>query len=156
MNTYFELEANGWKGQGGTAVICDANAERLHNDFASAVSAKNALFIYQLKLDGKTIAMSVNIRYDRQTVHWKTSYDEKYSRYSPGNLLFRELVKDCLTNNSPEIDFLSPSTPNKRFWASGEREHAAFYVFQHGMLGSLLWKWKFSVIDYLRKFKNRN
>lgn len=153
MDVYLQLEADGWKGRGGTAATCDPKVTKLHNDFAREVAARNALSIYQLKLDGKTIAMSVNIRYDRQTVHWKTSYDEKYSRYSPGNLLFRELVSDCLRQNSPEIDFLSPATPNKRFWASGEREHAAFYVFQKSVFGAALAKWKFSVISRLRNFK---
>jgi len=153
LKTYFELEARGWKGRGGTAVICEQNVAALHNDFARAVAAKNALFIYELKLDDKTIAMSVNVMYDRQTVHWKTSYDEEYARYSPGNLLFRELLSDSIRRDSPEIDFLSPATPNKKFWASGERQHGAFYIFQTGIFGSLLWRWKFSVVNYLRRFK---
>ncbi|HLM60469.1 MAG TPA: GNAT family N-acetyltransferase, partial [Pyrinomonadaceae bacterium] len=110
MQRYFELEAEGWKGRGGTAVTCDPNVAQMHNDFARAVAAANALFIYELKLDDKTIAMSVNIIYDKQTIHWKTSYDEKYARYSPGNLLFRELLSDCVRRDSPEIDFLSPAT----------------------------------------------
>ena len=153
LQRYFALEAKGWKGRGGTAVTDDARVAKLHHDFAREVAARNALFVYELKLDGKTIAMSANIIYDKQAVHWKTSYDEEYSRYSPGNLLFREFLSDCIRKNSPEIDFLSPATPNKKFWASGEREHAAFYIFQRGITGLLLCKWKFSVISRLRKFK---
>lgn len=153
LQKYFALEAKGWKGRGGTAVADDERVAKLHQDFAREVAARNALFVYELKLDGKTIAMSANIIYDKQAVHWKTSYDEEYSRYSPGNLLFREFLCDCIRKNSPEIDFLSPATPNKKFWASGEREHAAFYIFQRGIKGSLLWKWKFSVISRLRKLK---
>jgi CelD/BcsL family acetyltransferase involved in cellulose biosynthesis len=155
MQTYFELEAKGWKGRGGTAVTDDERVSKLHHDFARAVAAKNALFIYELKLDGKTIAMSANIIYGKQAVHWKTSYDEEYSRYSPGNLLFREFLSDCIRKDLSEIDFLSPAAAYKKFWASGEREHAAFYVFQPGVLGSLLWNWKFQLINSLRKFKNK-
>lgn len=154
MEKYFELEAQSWKGRNGTAVTCDPRSAKLHHDFAREVAARNALFIYELKLSDKTIATVLNIMYDKQTIHWKTSYDEKYSRYSPGNLLFREVLYDCLKNDSYEMDFLSPATSNKGFWATGEREHAAFYIFQRGIIGSLLWKWKFSAISYLRKFKN--
>jgi len=156
MQKYFELEAKGWKGRGGTAVACDPKAIKLHDDFARAVAEKNALFVYELKLDGRTIAMSVNIMYDRQTVFWKTSYDEEYRTYSPGNLLIQEFLADCIRRDSTELDMLGPATRYKRIWASGEREHAAFYVFQQGIFGSLLWKWKFSVISRLRRFKNRN
>ena len=156
MQRFFELEARSWKGRGGTAVACDARVEKLHEDFACAVAAENALSIYELKLDGKTIAMSINIKYDQKTVFWKTSFDENYSRFSPGNLVIQEFLTDCIRNGSTELDMLSPATDYKKVWASGEREHFAFYVFQRGIIGYLLWKWKFSVISRLRKFKNRN
>lgn len=155
LQKYFELEARSWKGRGGTAVACDQKAAGLHDDFARATAANNALFIYELKLDGETIAMSLNIRHDRQTVFWKTSFAEEYRRFSPGNLLIQEFTADAVRNNSSEIDMLSPANDYKKIWASGEREHVAFYVFQKGILGSLFWKWKFSVISRLRKFKNR-
>lgn len=152
--TYFDLEAKGWKGRSGTAVTADPSVARMHEDFATAVAAKKSLFVYELKLDGKTIAMSLNIRYDSETIHWKTSYDEDFARYSPGNLLFRELVRHSIEQGSNEIDFLSPATPNKRFWASGEREHVAFYIFNRGLFGSLLWTWKFRVLSGLRGLKS--
>lgn len=153
MTTYFALESKGWKGRRGTAVTDDPVVAQLHRDFAGLMADRRALLVYELKLDGKTIAMSLNIRDEHRTTHWKTSYDEDFARYSPGNLLFRELVKDCIRDASPEIDFLSPSTPNKKAWATGEREHAAFYVFQRGTFGSLLSKWKFGVVAGLRNFK---
>ena len=156
MRRYFDLEAESWKGRGGTAVLCDEKAVGLHDDFARAVADRDALFVYELRLDGATIAMSVNIMEQRKTVFWKTAFDENYSRYSPGNLLIREFLADCLRQNSTELDMLSPAAEYKKVWASGEREHAAFYVFQRGIVGSMLWKWKFSLISRLRRFKNRD
>ncbi|MDQ4123391.1 MAG: GNAT family N-acetyltransferase [Acidobacteriota bacterium] len=153
MQKFFELEARSWKGRNGTAVACDPKVVKLHDDFARAVAAKNALFIYELKFDGKTIAMSINIMYDRKTIFWKTSYDEEYKRFSPGNLLIPEFLADAIRNDSTELDMLSPATDYKKVWATGEHEHAAFYIFQPGVLGTLLWNWKFSVISRLRKFK---
>jgi|CXWL01.1.fsa_nt_gi CelD/BcsL family acetyltransferase involved in cellulose biosynthesis len=155
MATYFDLESNGWKGRRGTAATDDPLVARMHEEFASEIAARGALLVYEMKLAGKTIAMSLNIKDGDRTIHWKTSYDEHYARYSPGNLLFRKLLSDCIFNGSTEIDLLSPSTANKRSWASGERDHVAFYIFQRGFFGSLLWKWKFSVIGGLREFKIR-
>jgi CelD/BcsL family acetyltransferase involved in cellulose biosynthesis len=155
MRKYFALEAQSWKARAGTAVTSDEKVARLHDDFARAVAERNALFIYELKLDGKTIAMYISIMYDRQTIGWKMSFDEEYARFSPGNLLLREVLKGCIENGSPELDMLSPATDNKKFWATGEREHVAFYILRRGSLGSMLWKWKFSVISRLRKFKKK-
>jgi CelD/BcsL family acetyltransferase involved in cellulose biosynthesis len=155
LKTYFDLEARGWKGRGGTAVTDDPNVVRLHEDFANEVAARNALFVYELRFNGTTIAMSMNIRDGDTMIHWKTSYDEEYSRYAPGNLLFRQLLSDCIQDGLSEIDFLSPSTPNKRTWATGERDHVAFYIFRRGFLGSLLWAWKFRVVGGLRSLRSR-
>jgi CelD/BcsL family acetyltransferase involved in cellulose biosynthesis len=155
IEKYLALEAQSWKGRAGTAASSDEKVAQLHDDFARAVAERNALFVYELKLDGKTIAMYISIMYDRQTIGWKMSFDEEYARFSPGNLLFAEVLKGCIENDSPEIDMLSPATDNKKLWASGEREHVAFYIFRRGILGSMLWKWKFSVISRLRKFKKK-
>lgn len=156
METYFELESKGWKGRGGTAVTDDPTVERMHQEFAAEVAAKRSLLVYELKLNDKTIAMSLNIRYMSETIHWKTAYDEDFARYSPGNLLFSELVCDCIRSGSNEIDFLSPSTKNKRAWSTGEREHVAFYIFNRTLFGSLLSTWKFSVVRRLRHLKARS
>ena len=152
--TFFDLEGKGWKGRQGTAVVDDPVVVRLHDDFAQAVADSGSLLIYELKLGCKTIAMSINIRYSRETVHWKTTYDEEYSRYSPGNLLFRELLKDCIECGSNEIDFLSPSSPNKLSWATGEREHVAFYIFDRSLWGMLLWNWKFRFVLGLQELRD--
>ena len=153
MRKYFALEEQSWKERAGTAVTCDEKAVRLHEDFARAVAARNALLFHELKLNGVTIAMYLSIRSNCKTIGWKMSFDEKYAKFSPGNLLFIEVLNDCLRNGSPELDQLSPATYNKSMWATGEYEHAAFYVFQRGIIGSMLWKWKFSVISRLRRFK---
>ena len=153
MQTYFDLEAHGWKERAGTAVTSDGRTARLHDDFARAVAAENALIFHELKLDERTIAMYISILYDRQTVGWKMSFDENYAKFSPGNLLFIEVLNECMRNGSPELDQLSPATYNKSMWATGEYDHDALYVFRRGIVGALLHKWTFSVITRLRKYK---
>jgi CelD/BcsL family acetyltransferase involved in cellulose biosynthesis len=155
MTRYLELENLGWKGRGGTAAALDDATARLHNDFARDIADTGRLHVYELTLDGKTISMSINILAGRRMYKWKTSYDEEYSRYSPGNILFRRLLEECAKNGISEIDFLSPSTPNKRVWATGERAHGAIYIFSPGLVGSLAWAWKFAVISRIRGLKQR-
>jgi len=156
IKRYLDLENLGWKGCGGTAAVLDKNATALHHDFACASELNGHLHAYELRLDGKTIGMSLNVRTGNTMFHWRTSFDEAYSKYSPGNLLFRKLFFDCLAQNVDEIDFLSPSTPNKLTWATGEREHVAFYIFQRGFTGWLVRGWKFSVIDRIRRIRSRH
>lgn len=153
IERYLEVESLGWKGRGGTAAVQDRRAAELHHDFARSMAGIATFQAYELVLDDRVIAMSLNIRLGSVMYHWRTSYDEKFAKYSPGNLLFRRLLLDCVDAGVAEIDFLSPSTPNKRTWATGEREHAAYYIFRPSVIGHLARLWKFNVISRLRSFK---
>lgn len=156
MRTFFEVESSGWKGRMGTAAANDPNVVRLHEEFASSSAVRGALSTYQLKLDGKTIAISLNIRFGSKIAHWKTAYDESYSQYAPGNLLFRELVRNCARGGISEIDLLSPALPYKLVWSTGVREHSALYVFRKGLVGKLLWAWKFKLALNLRNLAKKH
>lgn len=157
IEKYFALEAQSWKARAGTDVNSDERIAKLHEDFARECAAKNALFIHELKLDGKTIAMYLSIGFDeKRTIGWKMSFDENYARFSPGNVLFKEVLSECMRQNSTELDMLSPSNYNKKLFASGTREHSAFYIFQKGIYGSFLNFWKFSAVSYLRKLKSES
>ncbi len=153
IERYLELESKGWKGQGGTAAIFDERSAGLLKEFANSMAANGDLLVYELRLESVTIAMSLNIRSGGRVFHWKTTYDEEFSRYSPGNLLFRHLLTECSANGVGEIDFLCPSLPYKTAWATGERDHVAFYIFRPAFIGRMSWIWKFRIISRLRKLK---
>ncbi|HQU83307.1 MAG TPA: GNAT family N-acetyltransferase [Pyrinomonadaceae bacterium] len=156
VEKYFALEAQSWKARAGTDVNSDEKIKNLHEDFARECAVQNVLFIHELKLDGKTIAMYLSIGFDaKRTIGWKMSFDENYARFSPGNVLFKEVLSECMRRNSTELDMLSPSNYNKKLFASGEREHCAFYIFQKGIYGSFLNFWKFEIVQRLRKFKEK-
>ena len=155
IEKYFALEVQSWKARARTDVTSDEKIGKLHEDFARQCAAKNALFIHELKLDGKTIAMYLSIAFEEnRTIGWKMSFDENFARFSPGNVLFKEVLSECLRQNSAELDMLSPSNYNKNLFASGTREHVAFYIFQKGIFGSFLNFWKFKIVQKVRKFRS--
>lgn len=156
LDKYFALEAQSWKARAGTDVNSDERIARLHDDFARACADAGTLFVHELKVDGKTIAMYVAIGFDElRTIGWKMSFDEEFARFSPGNVLFKEVLSECMRRGSTELDMLSPETYNKKLFASGTREHSAFYIFGKGIAGNLLHAWKFRVVAQLRELKER-
>jgi hypothetical protein len=154
LDRFFEIESRGWKGRQGTDVMKDPRVLKLHHETAKAASDRNDLLIYELRLDDKTIAMILGIKCSTTMFYWKTTYDETYSRFSPGNILFKMFLADCLQRKVDEIDLLSPSTENKRYWTSSEHEHAAFYIFKPGIAGKFFWFWKFGIAARLRKLRS--
>ncbi len=108
FETFLALEAAGWKGASGTALLsrpADATlTRRMINDLAAAGRASVAL----LRLDGNAIAAQV-LLYCRDTAYtWKTAFDADYGKYSPGTVLVGRLSEDLLAGDSTAIELCSP------------------------------------------------
>jgi CelD/BcsL family acetyltransferase involved in cellulose biosynthesis len=87
---YLALERRGWKGGQGSALACDpANAVFFRNALAGA-AANGRLERLAITLDGAPIAMLANFLTPPGAYSFKTAYDERYARFSPGVLLQRE------------------------------------------------------------------
>lgn len=154
MKKYFALEAQSWKARAGTDVDSDPRIAALHDDFARECAKRNAISFHELKLDGRTIAMYLSLEFDTQrTIGWKMSFDEEFARFSPGNVLFREVLSECMRRGSRELDMLSPSNYNKSLFASGTRKHSAFYIFRPSIAGRVASFWKFTIADRVRKMR---
>jgi CelD/BcsL family acetyltransferase involved in cellulose biosynthesis len=69
-------------------------------DFWIALSRKvnltNLPLVTYLKLNGTPIAASVNLVGGSSSEYFTTTYDEKYSRYSPGEQLIEFCIKWCI------------------------------------------------------------
>ena len=88
--TFLALERAGWKGREGSALACKpAKAAFFRNALAGA-APHGRLERLAITLDGAPIAMLANFITPPGAYSFKTTYDERYARYSPGVLLQRE------------------------------------------------------------------
>ena len=56
LERFLRLEAAGWKGRAGTAIVSDARTQRLYRDFAAGAAAQGWFRLHKLELDGELIA----------------------------------------------------------------------------------------------------
>jgi CelD/BcsL family acetyltransferase involved in cellulose biosynthesis len=117
IGQFLRLEAAGWKGKAGTALTSQPDTEQLFRDALAGAARLGRLERLTLRLDGKPIAMLANFVTPPGMFSFKTTYDEAYSRYSPGVLLQCEnlLVLDrediawsdsCASEGHPMIDHI--------------------------------------------------
>ncbi len=84
---FLALEAAGWKAQDGAAL---ATLESTRQFFIKAITdglKQRRVEILRLRVGDQTIAMLVNFLADGGAFSFKISYDEGFSRYSPGILI---------------------------------------------------------------------
>ncbi|MHA7818990.1 MAG: GNAT family N-acetyltransferase [Erythrobacter sp.] len=84
---FLALESAGWKGEEGSALASSASTRAFFKDTLTRAAKAGRLERLALRLDGKAIAMLANFVSPPGVFSFKTTFDETYSRFSPGLLL---------------------------------------------------------------------
>ena len=114
---FLALEQAGWKGAAGSALACAPATAGLFNSALTEAARVGKLERLTLCLDGAPIAMLATFLALPGAFSFKTAFDERYARFSPGVLLQREnlaLLTDpalawcdsCAAEDHPMIDHL--------------------------------------------------
>ena len=92
VDDFLALELSGWKGSDGTAMACTKrDADFLHH-VARNFNAKAGLFYIELRVDGRTVAVSLAHTQGTAMFAFKIAYDEALSRFSPGVIVAIETI----------------------------------------------------------------
>ncbi len=122
IERFLELEASGWKGQRGGAILRRPAAAEYYRAMLQALAVDGRLEMHQLLLKNRCVAIQVGVRLERTLCLLKISYDEGVAQLAPGNMLFLELVRrEIATGSCREIDCLT-DMPWHRNWAMHQRE----------------------------------
>lgn len=90
---FLELETSGWKGRAGSALSDNPATQSFFEETILSAFAEEKLEMLRLSLDGKPIAMLVNVIAPPGSFSFKIAFDENYARYSPGVLIQLENLK---------------------------------------------------------------
>jgi CelD/BcsL family acetyltransferase involved in cellulose biosynthesis len=98
LEEFLTLEASGWKGAQGTALLCSEADAAFMRASVSALAEQGRAVIYSLRLDGKPVSMQLVARAGPAAFTWKTAYDERLRDFSPGMLLFEDYTAALLAD----------------------------------------------------------
>jgi CelD/BcsL family acetyltransferase involved in cellulose biosynthesis len=150
LDAFFHLEAAGWKGHaaGGQALLRKGpEARRFFQELAEGAGAAGQFVIHRLCLGERVIASSLGLLDAHAYYLVKTTYDEQYGRYSPGQLLTEALVRESASAGRRRFDFCGEAYAYEGRWTRERLPHAFLYVFPPTARGGLLYSAKFGVVD---------
>jgi len=96
---FLQLEASGWKGRQGTALLNHSSDATFVRAMIAALAARGEACIYMLTLDARPIGMQVVLRAGQAAFTWKTAYDEALHDFSPGMLLLEDYTAAFLADD---------------------------------------------------------
>ena len=90
IEEFLALEHSGWKGMAGSALASHHSPTQLFRKALAGAALRGKLERLSLWLDGQPIAMLASFLTPPGAFSFKTAFDERYARFSPGVLLQRE------------------------------------------------------------------
>ena len=96
LDDFLKLEASGWKGDKGTALLSNANTLEFARQAFGSCGQSPTVHFDRLLLDGRMIACNANLVSQETVFCIKAAYDEEHARLSPGVLLDNYLLARTL------------------------------------------------------------
>ncbi len=100
---FLALEAAGWKGQNGTALVQGPDSANFARAMLWSSARRDRARLAWLEKDGAMIAGLIILMSGAKAFLWKTAYDERYARFAPGSLLLQDLTGWLARQSSIEM-----------------------------------------------------
>ena len=98
IDEMFALEASGWKGREGTAILCNDEDARFYRSLAFAAEEAGALRIATLREEGRLLAYEYSVVGGDRILAMKVGYDESRSRMQPGHMIALMNIRDACSD----------------------------------------------------------
>jgi CelD/BcsL family acetyltransferase involved in cellulose biosynthesis len=93
LETFLQLEASGWKGKRGTALIQHAGDASFIRRAVPALAETAQCEIVTLRAGATAVAAGIVLRHQDRAFFFKLGIDENFAKYSPGAQLTLELTR---------------------------------------------------------------
>ncbi|MFK4506210.1 GNAT family N-acetyltransferase [Bradyrhizobium daqingense] len=93
LETFLQLEASGWKGKRGTALIQHAGDATFIRRAVAALADTAQVEIITLRAGTTAVAAGIVLRHQDRAFFFKLGIDERFAKYSPGVQLTLDLTR---------------------------------------------------------------
>jgi CelD/BcsL family acetyltransferase involved in cellulose biosynthesis len=131
----FALEAGGWKGEAGTAIVSNPETEAFYRAIAAAFQDRGELRLSRIVLDGKAVAFSFCIEHGGRLFSLKAGYDESFRKIVPGLVLQLSIIEACFERDLVAYELLGEQTEWKTKLATETCPHSTFRAYRRTPAG---------------------
>lgn len=147
----FRVEASGWKGSAGTAIVSRPETERFYREVAHAYAATDGLRLSGVTLDGTLVAFDLCLLAKGRLHLLKTGFEESFRRLAPGLVLRLRVIERCFELGLESHELGGGSDPWKLKFADAERPHVVLRSLRPRPAGALRWSYRRAVRPAMRR-----
>ncbi len=138
-DAFYRLEASGWKGEAGTAILSDPATKAFYDLVVADARKTGSLVICLLRCDDDLIAAGLKLRWNTTLYELKAGYNEAYSKWSPGHLAKVHTLDAAPDLGVDVLDNCGRADAHKLVWTDLARPFATCFVFNRTVRGRLAW-----------------
>lgn len=128
LDTVFDLEARGWKGARGSAILCNPAMEHFFRSFCDHACRDGYLRLAMLSLQGNIAAVMIGAELGLRFWVFKIGYDDRWARYSPGLLMINQTVKYAFDRGLETYEFLGSNEAWIHLWSGKDNVRSKFLL----------------------------
>lgn len=131
LDECLQVEAGGWKGKQGTAILSRPETASFYRGVAAAFHERGELRLSTLRLDGRLAAFDLCLLHRGRLYLLKTGYEESFRKLAPGLVLHLSVIERCFETDLDAFELLGSEAEWKRKFATSERQQVALRSFRH-------------------------
>jgi CelD/BcsL family acetyltransferase involved in cellulose biosynthesis len=149
------LEASGWKGSAGTAIVSHPETEAFYREIAACFDARGELRLSRIELDGELVAFSLCIEHGGRLYSLKAGYDERFRKLVPGLVLQLSIVEHCFEQGIEAYELLGERAEWKDKLATDQRPHFTLRGYRRNPVGLAKYSYRAALRPGLRRIHHR-
>lgn len=135
------IEAAGWKGRNGSALVTDGDRRRFFEQYTAIASERGVLRLCFMKIGGRAVATQIAVESGGGFWLLKVGYDERFSRCSPGNLLMMETLRYAACRGLSTYELLGSTEAWTEIWTDQVRPCVSVWAYPNNMRGITALTW---------------
>lgn len=147
----FEVEASGWKGKRGTAILSSPRTDRFYRLMARSFHDEDRLRTSTIVLDGHVAAFDLCLLDNGRVYGVKFGYDERFRRLAPGLVLQHSEIERCCELGLDAFELLGDDEQYKRRFATAKRPHYSLRAYTGGPVSLARYGYHRAVRPVLRR-----
>jgi CelD/BcsL family acetyltransferase involved in cellulose biosynthesis len=128
------LEAAGWKGRAGTAILCRPEIEAFFRRLTRDLHGTGKLRISELGVDGESAAMALSVLHRERLFTLRVAYDERHRQLGLGFVLLMAMIERCFELGLRAYEFCGTEEEYERRYATGERARRRLRLYQPSLV----------------------
>jgi CelD/BcsL family acetyltransferase involved in cellulose biosynthesis len=138
LREVFRVEASGWKGRRGTAILSDPQLHSFYLNYGRRAAALGILRLFFLRIGPAIAAVRMAVEHSHRLWELKIGYDERWARCSPGVLLTHETLRHACEQGLEGFEFLGRAEKWQCHWPVELRTFSAVRFYPLNIRGALL------------------